>query len=457
MQTWRARLGDFLSGGLPQTSDPVLVSRVRHLNGAMLTMIGICVPFVFQYASLQMWHMVGAVAVAVSGALANLWFIRRHRRVVAAGYIVCGLLYVLLVFATLTTGGFDDPNFAWFYIVPLAGAFLVDIRTAWVLTALVLLTTLVFWLLPGWGIQVPNMVAEDDRAIQSLANRLGAILAIGIISWLSMVHQQRNERALESAIIEAELESQRARALAEDANKRASDLERAHAEIDRFTHVSSHDLRAPLHGISKLAEFVADDLSEVDAVPEDVLDNVNLLRQRAKRLDGLLMSLIEYSRVGRTRQRVETVDTGDLVDSIVDSLAIGPGFEVERGELPTLFCAKAPLRRVVRHLINNAIKHHDRAAGHVAIRGHDSGTHAEVVVEDDGPGIPRGQQAKVFEIFTTLKRRDELEASGMGLALARKIVELEGGVLELESEGRGCRFCIRLPHAVPAQQPRAVA
>lgn len=230
------------------------------------------------------------------------------------------------------------------------------------------------------------------------------------------------------------------------ARRRADELERANVELDRFAYAASHDLRAPLRGLAALAEFIGEDLQDVSGVSAEVVENLALMRRRVRRMDALLLSLLDYSRVGRRGQDTEDVDVHALVEGVIDLLSVPDGFEVviER-RLPTLETARAPLERIFMHLIGNAIKHHDRARGRVEVGFEETLTFAVFTVSDDGPGIPADFQEKAFKIFGTLKRRDEVEGSGMGLALIKKSAESVGGELTLESEGRGCRFIVRWP------------
>lgn len=232
---------------------------------------------------------------------------------------------------------------------------------------------------------------------------------------------------------------------AKKARVRADKLERANVDLDSFAYAASHDLRAPLRGVAHLSEFITEDIEGVEGISPETRDNLALLRRRVQRLDNLLMSLLEYSRVGRVDDEPEDVDVEQLVREVVDLLAVPESFDVQIDDLPVITTPRAPLQRVFVHLIGNAIKHHDREEGTVHI-GHSMTAQYEVfTVTDDGPGIPPELQEKAFKIFATLKRRDEIEGSGMGLALIKKIVESVGGQLNLESKGRGCRFIVRWP------------
>lgn len=224
------------------------------------------------------------------------------------------------------------------------------------------------------------------------------------------------------------------------------ELERSNADLDSFAYVASHDLKAPLRGIRNLAEWIAQDIQST--ATEDSRNNLRLLRNRVDRLDSLLESLLTYSRVGRKIDDAEEVNTGKLVAEINDYLAPPAGFYITCGsEMPRLLTPKAPLEQVIRNLINNAIKHHDRGQGQVVISATEQGDRIEFRVEDDGPGIATEFHARIFQMFQTLKSRDQVEGSGMGLAIVKKAIEGFGGSIRVESNppNRGSIFIFTWP------------
>lgn len=233
------------------------------------------------------------------------------------------------------------------------------------------------------------------------------------------------------------------------------DLKRSNGELDSFAYVASHDLKAPLRGIRNLADWIEEDIRGI-ASPE-VLKNLSLLQNRADRLERLLTSLLDYSRIGRKQSSIETVDSAHLVNEIVQYLPIPPGFTVYcAGEMPTFETAKAPLEQVFRNLIQNALTHHDRTEGRVTVSSRDIGDKFEFEVADDGPGIPPEFHQKIFEMFQTLKPRDQVEGSGMGLTIVRKTVHTVGGTVSVESTPpqRGTRFRFTWPKVVSRSNTR---
>ena len=254
--------------------------------------------------------------------------------------------------------------------------------------------------------------------------------------------QPADDSALILLSVEDVTERRRAR---EQLERYAADLERINAELDNFAYVASHDLKAPLRNIDSLAQWLAEDLG--DDLPEDSQRHLGLLRQRVQRMERLLDDLLTYSRAGRYTYAVDAVDSGTLVREVVEMLDVPPSFSIDvASELPVLRAAQVPLRQVFLNLIGNAIKHHDRPDGRVTVRAQDDEGRVTFAVADDGPGIAPQYQQRIFDMFQTLRRRDEVEASGIGLALVKKLVEHVGGSVEVASgEGRGATFRFTWP------------
>jgi len=227
--------------------------------------------------------------------------------------------------------------------------------------------------------------------------------------------------------------------------KSANELARINEELDNFAYVASHDLKSPLRGIDQLATWIAEDMG--DALNSDTQEHLQLMRSRIKRMEMLLDDLLAYSRVGRSDDAIVQVNTRDLVANIFDPTTTRKAIHLSiAADMPVLKTKKVPLELIFRNLISNAIRHHDKAQGTITISAHPISTGFEFEVKDDGPGIPPEHQQRVFAMFQTLKPRDEIEGSGIGLALVKKAVESVGGTITLKSNGQqGCAFCFTWP------------
>ena len=228
--------------------------------------------------------------------------------------------------------------------------------------------------------------------------------------------------------------------------ERTAELERSNRELDQFAYVASHDLRSPLRAIDTLAHWITQDAGDV--LPEASRVHLQKLRGRIKRMDALLNDLLDYSRAGRHHHTPEMVDTGALVRDLADFLAQPAGFQVKLvAPMPLLLAERIPLETVFRNLIGNAIKHHhDAAAGVVVVAAKDCGAFYEFSVADNGPGIDPAYHQRIFELFQTLKPRDEVEGSGNGLAIVKRLVESRGGTVAVDSTvGAGATFWFTWP------------
>jgi signal transduction histidine kinase len=226
-------------------------------------------------------------------------------------------------------------------------------------------------------------------------------------------------------------------------------LEKSNEELDQFAYVTSHDLRAPLRGIANLSRWIEEDIGE-HFTPE-AHRQMELLRGRVHRMEAMIDGILEYSRVGRVRHRMEKVDVAVLLAEVIDLLDVPPTFTVEvAAGMPTIFGERLRLQQVFQNLIGNAIKHHDKPAGRIRVGWKDAaqgpGEWVEFLVSDDGPGIEPRYHEKVFVIFQTMEARDKVEGTGVGLSLVRKIVESQGGTVTVESEkGKGATFRFTWP------------
>jgi signal transduction histidine kinase len=223
-------------------------------------------------------------------------------------------------------------------------------------------------------------------------------------------------------------------------------LKQSNEELERYAYITAHDLKSPLRAIDNLSKWIEEDIG--DKLEGETREHMATLRQRVRRMEKLLNDTLEYSRSGRMIQEDNEIMNGKaLVEDAVSLAAPPEGFTVNVN--PAFMMVEAhrlPLQQVFYNLINNAIKHHDREDGRIDVSVREQDRNYLFSVADDGPGIAKQYHAKIFDMFQTLKPRDETEGSGMGLAIVKKILTTYGGTITVESDtGKGTVFYFTWP------------
>ena len=227
-------------------------------------------------------------------------------------------------------------------------------------------------------------------------------------------------------------------------------LRRANEDLTNFTRMISHDLKAPMRAIRYSAEDIGAALAETEDEMQQIA--VDELRQQSVRLSQMVTDLLTYSRLGDKSMAVATVDTAELVAEVVSSMPRRAGLTIEvTGAWPVVTTVGVLLDVVLRNLIDNAIKHHDRETGEISVQARPVEGVLEIVITDDGPGIPEDYQQAVLRPFVKVKK-DRYESSGLGLSMVDKVITDLGGRLELGDRpdgGRGTRIVVFWPLTDP--------
>ncbi|MCP4404556.1 MAG: response regulator [bacterium] len=227
--------------------------------------------------------------------------------------------------------------------------------------------------------------------------------------------------------------------------QRTAELELTTNELQDFLYAASHDLKTPLRGISQLVHWLSHDYAQ--AFDEKGKQWNELLINRVKRMDKLLDGILEYSRVGRKMRPRQPVQLQPLVARMIERL--DPPEELSilfETPLPEISGEKVVLDTVFFHLIENAVKFMRPSGGQVRIGYREEASQWTFWVADNGSGIDAKYHGKIFQMFQSLHPRDDGENLGIGLALIKKILDVRGGGIWLESEvGKGCRFFFSWP------------
>ena len=224
-------------------------------------------------------------------------------------------------------------------------------------------------------------------------------------------------------------------------------LARSNKELEDFAYVVSHDLKAPLRGISNLSGWIAEDYSDV--LDGKGKEHLHLLGQKCNRMRELISGILEVSKVGQNKQETKNVDLNQLVRSVIDLIDIPENVEVNvEDRLPSVTCVKVRISQVIQNLLSNAIKFIDKPTGEIRFGCAEKDGYWEFICRDNGKGIESVYFEKIFKLFETLPSNDNKEGTGVGLALVKKIVARHGGDVWVESMvDQGSTFYFTLPKA----------
>lgn len=204
-----------------------------------------------------------------------------------------------------------------------------------------------------------------------------------------------------------------------------NELKETNTNLEEFTYVASHDLRSPLRGISDLLEWIKEDLPSDCSV--DIHKNIDRISIRVDKMEALIENLLTYARAGKLNSEIKIINISLLINEILSLVEIPDKFTVVLDiSVDELESAQTPLETILRNLISNAVKHHDKDVGKINISCCRENSMLHFMVCDDGPGIPESAMERIFRLFQTVTS-SERGASGIGLSVCRRLAETHGG------------------------------
>ncbi len=226
---------------------------------------------------------------------------------------------------------------------------------------------------------------------------------------------------------------------------RTAELRATNQDLTEFAYALTHDMKAPLRGIHRLAEWLVKD--HADRLGQEGSQLCGLLQERVRFLNDFIEGMLTYSRVGREQAVDVEVPLGPVVSRIRDLLATPATVEwILPGKLPTVRGVPEYVHRVFLNLFDNAVKYLDKPAGRIELRCRAVKNGWEFAVTDNGPGIPARYHDKLFQMFQKLPPAAGSAGPGIGLAVVRRIVETRGGRVGVETqEGLGTTITVFWP------------
>lgn len=228
------------------------------------------------------------------------------------------------------------------------------------------------------------------------------------------------------------------------------DLERSNEELQQFAYVSSHDLQEPLRTIASFTQLLERRYKgKFDSDADEFMDYIV---EAAKRMQRMIIDLLEYSRVSTNQEEFKEIDTAEVLDEALFNLrgtVENNNAIITHNDLPKLTADKNQLVKIFQNLISNAIKfkkENEQPKIHISARKDPQKNQYVFSIQDNGIGMDSQYAERIFNLFQRLHTRDEYQGTGIGLSVAKKIVERHGGCIWVESElGVGSTFYFTLP------------
>jgi PAS domain S-box-containing protein len=228
-------------------------------------------------------------------------------------------------------------------------------------------------------------------------------------------------------------------------NELIKKVDKINRELNDFASIVSHDLKAPLRGIKTLANWILADCA--DKLGDQANEQINLLLDRVERMYNLIEGALQYSRLGQTKGKQIQVNLNNFVPEIINMVVPPENITVTiENELPVIEFEETHIMQVFQNLLSNAIKYMDKPKGWIKIGCVEQDGFWKFSVADNGPGIEDKHFEKIFKIFQALPTSPMFEGTGVGLTIAKKIVELYNGKIWVKSKvGQGSTFFFTLP------------
>ena len=253
--------------------------------------------------------------------------------------------------------------------------------------------------------------------------------------------------SIERKKIESELQNYKSN-LEDKVKERTKELEQSNKELQQFAYVASHDLREPLRMISSFLQLLERRYNE--QLDDDANEFIEFAVDGAKRLDSMIKDLLEYSRVANKKRKFNDVDLNEVLERTNLNLKLAiddSNAEIIANKLPTLSGDEQLLVQLFQNLISNSIKYRSKENPIIQISVNNEMNQFIFSVKDNGIGISTKHLERIFTIFQRLHTREEYEGTGIGLAIAQKIVQQHGGQIWAESEpGKGTIIHFTIPY-----------
>ncbi|MEL6344911.1 MAG: PAS domain-containing sensor histidine kinase [Myxococcota bacterium] len=231
-------------------------------------------------------------------------------------------------------------------------------------------------------------------------------------------------------------------------------LEDRNAELEQMAYITSHDLKTPIRQVRDLASLLAEEVAALNR--PDLMHIIAMIEGKANQAVQMHEDMLEYTQAGARNVSLEPINLDETIKALWSLIGASSGFTLQL-DAPTepMALPRMLIQTVLNNLMSNAINHHDRENGVVTVHARRTGGHLQLMVADDGPGIPAAHRARIFRLFETIRPKAQSGGTGLGLAIVKKIVTRAGATVTLQDNApRGSRFIIDWPlSSAPARTP----
>lgn len=228
-------------------------------------------------------------------------------------------------------------------------------------------------------------------------------------------------------------------------NEKSIELEKSNQRLRDFAHMASHDLKTPLRGIKNLTTWIREDCSEM--INKEGMGHLNMIHRQVQKMELMISEMLEYSKSLNAESCQEWICLDELIQEVIETVDVGGKTKfLVRSGVPVVKCSRLVVSQVLQNLLSNAIKHNDKPKVEIVITVIEENGVVRFSVMDNGPGIACSDHHRLFILYDTLHAKRGYESTGIGLPVAKKMIEESGGSLWVDSDvGSGSIFHFTIP------------
>lgn len=431
------------SWGIDKNTPGALRKRILLTNSINLTTLTIIIPYSILFYLLG-FRWLGILLIPVFALFVIYQYLNKLKYYLLSRTLMLISLNVILGFYAVAFGRFSSLHILYFVFLSLP-LLLYELRN-YVFIFICALSSVIGFLIVRFDV-FPMLVVTDPFSLQVISVSITGVTMIWL--FLNMYYVVRTNDMVEERLRGKNLELETEIQLRENAERTLKQnnqlLQAKNKELEQLTYITSHDLQEPLRTIISYIELL-----EKESVPklgETELTYMRFITQSAYRLKKLIKALLDYTLIGRN-YKLEIVNANIVAKDVVQDIepfTADKNATVEVSGLPVVKAHTTDLKSLLKNLIINGIKFNKKDKPWVKVSATKLGNKWQFEVTDNGIGIEEKYTDRIFEIFQRLHSKDEFEGNGIGLAHCKKIVEMHGGEIWVESvPGKGSTFYFTL-------------